>query len=132
MKTPLFSLLDIFGSSALMPVVWFLIISGGLILGTIYFYFRLRASTFARTREMLEQRVEVRTHQLIEKNKELEELSLVASKTDNGVIITDVNGNIEWANDGFAHITGQPASEVKNIFGKNIQDINRYDGVSAI
>src|SRR5437867_206266 len=106
-------LLDIFGNSALMPIIWFLVISGGLIVGTIYFYFRLRASNFARTREMLEQRVEMRTHQLMEKNKELEELSLAASKTDNGVIITDVDGNIEWANYGFAHITGHPAEEVK-------------------
>jgi len=124
--------LDIFKSSALLPVIWFLIISGGLILGTIYFYFRLRASNFARTRNMLEQRVEVRTHQLIEKNKELEELSLAASKTDNGVIITDVNGIIEWANDGFAHITGQPSSDVKNIFGKSILNINRYEEVTVI
>ena len=132
MKMLLFSLLDIFKSSALLPIVWFLAISGGIILATIYFYFRLKAGTFARTRHMLEQRVEVRTHQLMEKNKELEELSLVASKTDNGVIITDVEGYIEWANDGFAHITGSPASEVKNVFGKNIQAINRYDGVAAI
>ncbi len=115
-----------------MPIVWFLSIAGGLILGTIYFYFRMRAGNFARTRQMLKQRVEVRTHQLMQKNKELEELSLVASKTDNGVIITDVNGFIEWANDGFANITGHAPAQVKNIFGKNIQDINRYDGVAAI
>ncbi len=125
-------LLDIFTSSALMPIIVFLIISGGLILGTIYFYFRLRTSNFTRTRRMLEQRVEVRTHQLIEKNKELEELSLAASKTDSGVIITDVDGIIEWANDGFAHISGQPASEVKNIIGRNILDIKRYHDVEMI
>src|SRR5438874_2506884 len=116
------ALLDIFETSGLMPVVLFLVISGSLILATIYVYFRLRAGNFTRTRQMLEQRVEVRTHQLMEKNKELEELSLVASKTDNGVIITDVDGFIEWANDGFAHLTGSPPSEVKQIFGKNIQD----------
>src|SRR4051812_6376662 len=68
-------ILDIFQSSALMPIVWFLAISGGLIFGTIYFYFRLRTSNFARTRHMLEQRVLMRTKQLMEKNKELEELS---------------------------------------------------------
>ena len=39
-------------------------------------------------------------------NKELNKLSLVASKTDNAVVITDENGVIEWVNDGFTRITG--------------------------
>ncbi|QQR95531.1 MAG: PAS domain-containing protein [Bacteroidota bacterium] len=39
-------------------------------------------------------------------NKELKKLSLVASKTDNAVVITNENGVIEWVNDGFTRITG--------------------------
>ncbi len=37
--------------------------------------------------------------------KELQRLSLVASKTDNAVIITDKDGIIEWVNEGFTKIS---------------------------
>ncbi|MEM6641788.1 MAG: PAS domain-containing protein [Bacteroidota bacterium] len=43
---------------------------------------------------------------------ELENLSLVASKTDNAVIITNQNGLIEWVNEGFEHITEYKFEEV--------------------
>lgn len=44
--------------------------------------------------------------------EELEKLSLVASKTDNGVIITDAAGRTEWVNDGFTNITGYTLAEM--------------------
>ncbi|MCS6904027.1 MAG: PAS domain S-box protein [Bacteroidia bacterium] len=44
--------------------------------------------------------------------QEIELLSLVASKTDNAVIITDRFGNIEWVNDGFERISGYRKEEV--------------------
>lgn len=44
---------------------------------------------------------------------ELENLSLVASKTDNAVIITDQEGSIEWVNQGFVKITEYTLDEVK-------------------
>jgi PAS domain S-box-containing protein len=44
--------------------------------------------------------------------KELKRLSLVASKTLNGVIISDSQGAIEWVNEGFTQITGFELSEV--------------------
>lgn len=44
---------------------------------------------------------------------ELENLSLVASKTDNAVIITNRNGAIEWVNDGFVKVTEYTLEEVK-------------------
>jgi len=40
-------------------------------------------------------------------------LSMVASKTDNAVIITDRNGGIEWVNPGFTKISGYTLDEVK-------------------
>ncbi|MGB0684052.1 MAG: PAS domain S-box protein [Magnetovibrionaceae bacterium] len=39
-------------------------------------------------------------------------LSLVAARTDNGVIITDSQGYIEWINEGFSRITGYELDEV--------------------
>lgn len=45
--------------------------------------------------------------------EELVNLSLVASRTDNAVIISDKYGMIEWVNDGFTRITEYTLTEVK-------------------
>jgi PAS domain S-box-containing protein len=45
--------------------------------------------------------------------EELAKLSLVASKTDNAVIITDKDGYIEWVNEGFVRLTGYTLLEVR-------------------
>lgn len=45
--------------------------------------------------------------------EEVKRLSLVASKTDNAVIITDGAGLIEWVNDGFVKLTEYTLEEVK-------------------
>ncbi len=50
-----------------------------------------------------------------EVEQELQKLSLVASKTDNGVAITDADGFIEWINDSFTRITGYSTDEVKGV-----------------
>ncbi|GAB3821056.1 hypothetical protein GCM10028895_22430 [Pontibacter rugosus] len=44
--------------------------------------------------------------------QELKKLSLVASKTDNSVIITDAFGRTEWANEGFTTLTGYSLDEI--------------------
>ena len=46
-------------------------------------------------------------------NETLELLALVASKTDNAVIILDAAGLIEWVNDGFVRITGYELAAVR-------------------
>ncbi|GGK78089.1 hypothetical protein GCM10011405_27350 [Rufibacter glacialis] len=50
----------------------------------------------------------------IQAKKELEKLSLVASKISNGVIITDAAGRIEWVNEAFTRNTGFRLEEVKS------------------
>src|SRR5436190_19487732 len=97
-----------------------------MFIGTIYVYFRLRSSNFRRVRRLLEERVEVKNHQLTEKNLELEKLSLVASRTDNAVLIADPNGVIEWVNDGFIHLMGIPKERIIN---RTISEINVYTNV---
>ncbi|MGK7394445.1 MAG: PAS domain S-box protein [Candidatus Cyclobacteriaceae bacterium M3_2C_046] len=53
-------------------------------------------------------------HTLRKQNeKALENLSLVASKTDNAVIIIDCEEKIEWVNEGFSRITGYSFEEAK-------------------
>jgi PAS domain S-box-containing protein len=45
---------------------------------------------------------------------ESRKLSLVASKTDNAVIITDHQGRIEWVNESYTRLTGRRLTEVMN------------------
>ncbi|MBK9638952.1 MAG: PAS domain-containing protein [Bacteroidetes bacterium] len=52
------------------------------------------------------ERITVQRNELREANKELHKLSIVASKADNAIIITNSNGNAEWVNDGFVRLTG--------------------------
>lgn len=53
------------------------------------------------------------------KNEELKKLSLVASKTENSVVITDSESRIEWVNEGFTRLTGYSIEEVE---GKRMVD----------
>ncbi|HNQ11896.1 MAG TPA: ATP-binding protein [Bacteroidia bacterium] len=59
--------------------------------------------------------------ELAKKNIELAKLSLVASKTSNGVIITDKTGLVEWINDGFTRLYDYTLNEVQ---GKNVLEIS--------
>ncbi len=47
--------------------------------------------------------------------KEIKLLSLVASQTDSSVLITDLEGKIEWVNDGFIRLTGYTADEARGM-----------------
>jgi PAS domain S-box-containing protein len=44
--------------------------------------------------------------------KESRKLALVASRTDNAVVITDAHGLVEWVNEGFVRMTGYSQKEV--------------------
>lgn len=44
---------------------------------------------------------------------ETRKLALVAARTDNGVVVTDAKGRIEWINEGFTRITGYPLDEAR-------------------
>jgi PAS domain S-box-containing protein len=45
--------------------------------------------------------------------EEIQKLSLVARKTQNGVVITDKDGYIEWINESFSQLCGYKLEEVK-------------------
>lgn len=68
--------------------------------------------------------------ELYDNKIELEKLSLVASHTHNGVIITDNEGLIEWVNKGFETITGFTLKEsVGKKPGDILQGANTDDNV---
>ncbi len=56
-------------------------------------------------------------------NKELEKLSIVASETDNAVLIMNSQGTIEWVNEGYKRLYGYNLDETK-ARGESIIDIS--------
>ncbi|MCK4664268.1 MAG: SpoIIE family protein phosphatase [Bacteroidales bacterium] len=72
-----------------------------------------------RTSEIQQQKEEIlaQAEELEVTNKELEKLSIVASETDNAVLILDADGKIEWINEGFTRIIGYTLDEIWAIKG---------------
>jgi len=60
--------------------------------------------------QLVEARQAVLARQAIEASHQ--RLSLVASRTTNGVVITDREGHVEWVNAGFERLTGYTLAEV--------------------
>ena len=50
-----------------------------------------------------------------QRQAEWRQLSLVASRTTNGVIITDASGRVEWVNEGFTRITEYTLAEMAGL-----------------
>lgn len=64
-------------------------------------------------------KIQQQFNNLMEAKNELNKLSLIATKTKNGVIISDDKGRIEWVNDAFTHITGYALEDVKGLKPKD-------------
>ncbi len=76
--------------------------------------------------ELMQQKEEIlsQSEQLEFVNAELEKLSIVASKTDNSVVILDKNGDIEWVNEGFTRMLGMSFAEYKQLYGNNLFQVS--------
>ncbi|MCD4791887.1 MAG: PAS domain S-box protein [Bacteroidales bacterium] len=87
-----------------------------------------------RTEKISMQKEEIQTQavELEEANIELAKLSMVASKTDNSVIIMDAQGNFNWINDGFTRLYGYNLSELYNKFGSNLLEVSTYPKIKSI
>jgi len=74
--------------------------------------------------EILQQKEEItaQSEQLEFANKELSKLSIVASETDNAVVIADIDGKIEWCNPAFTKLYGYHYEEFVNTFGKTLAE----------
>lgn len=69
---------------------------------------------------------------LIEKNKELEKLSIVASETDNAIMIMDFEGNLEWINEGLTRLYGYTYEQFVSEVGHNILKFSMNPKIETI
>jgi PAS domain S-box-containing protein len=100
---------------------------------TIYLYIKLRTRNYERERVLLEEKVSVRTKQLLEQNIELEKLSIVASRTDNAVMIIDADEKVEWTNAAFARMRRDNKELVSSgLVGNKISDTNFYPEIRKV
>lgn len=116
-----------------------------------YFYFRqyslhkrnkrLKEAVMERTMalnnekiivEQQKEELRAQTDHLERANKELEKLSLVASKTDNAVLIADKEGRWEWANLGFEKMYGFTLNEFIEERGDTILNSSSSTKISHI
>jgi PAS domain S-box-containing protein len=66
------------------------------------------------------------------KNKELERLSIVASETENTILILDADGTIEWVNPSFEKLNGCSLPEFKRRYGSTIYEVSNNPGIRDI
>lgn len=92
----------------------------------------LEAKVKERTREIMQQKEEIsaQSEKLSEVNKELEKLSIVASETDNAVMIMDKKGKIQWVNEGLQRMFGYTLTELLTR-GETIFDVLFITDISA-
>lgn len=95
-------------------------------IGLIFGFSKWRTRNLEKKRNELIGLVNERTRELNDKNKELEKLSIVASETDNSVMIFDSKGKIEWVNEGYTKLTGFDLQEVLTARGSGINDFTFY------
>lgn len=84
--------------------------------------------------EISQQKEEITTQaeQLETTNRELEKLSIVASKTDNSVVIADNKGNIEWVNAGFTKLFGFSFDEFTSTSRKNLYEASNNPDIKEL
>ncbi len=64
--------------------------------------------------------------------QEVEKLSIVASNTDNGVVICNPDAEMIWANDAFTRTFGYTLEELKKERGKTVQDISSNPNIKQV
>ncbi len=97
--------------------VWFYLLLGLSVLLSGFGFYGFRVKQLKKREAELERMVEERTHQL-------EKLSIVARETDNGVMIMDPAGNIEWVNESFLRLYSVTLDLLPTIIGKNLLQVS--------
>jgi PAS domain S-box-containing protein len=118
---------------------WFWVITVGFTGAGIYFFIQYRLRALQKEKQVLEEKVQERTAEILEqtkiieaKNKELERLSIVARETGNVIIIMDAEGRLEWVNYSFEKVNGITLEELKKLKGESIYEISNNPEIRNI
>jgi PAS domain S-box-containing protein len=118
---------------------WFWVLLFGAVGIGFYLIFRYRIKSLKRKNLLLEQRVNERTHKIEQQSKiieiksvELEQLSLVASKTDNVVLILNPDGRLEYVNESFVRVNGMTKEQIMQAYGETIYEFSSYPNIRSI
>lgn len=85
----------------------------------------------ARLYENMEEEVIARTLEIEKQKDELARLSIVASETDNGVLIFGATGEIEWVNSGFTRLQGYGLDELK-LRGNTLEKMSHNPEIGSL
>jgi PAS domain S-box-containing protein len=108
-----------------------LIVFGIVLIFSFVMFFQIKQKNKANKLLNLQKKeIENQSLKLATQNKELVKLSIVASKTDNSVIILDKFGYLEWANEAFKNIWGYNFEEYKSIHGDNLLNASNNEQIS--
>jgi PAS domain S-box-containing protein len=106
---------------------WFYATVIPLFLLILYIVIIWRTKQLARSKRKLEETVRLRTREINEQKKELQKLSMAASKMTDGVVIANKNGKVEWLNDSFIRMSGY----TKEAFEENYKDFETLGDYST-
>lgn len=112
---------------------YFILFSSILLI--IYLFINFRTRQLNRSKRKLEETVRKRTLEINKQKSELEKLSIVADKMNDGVVICQPDGKIDWINDGFKRMTGYSFGEfVSSEMGskKFLQELSSHKEIDLI
>lgn len=100
--------------------------------GMLYGVMFLRTRSLEQSRNALSQKVIERTRDLNAINLELSKISLVASETDNAVLIFDKDLQLNYTNAGFSKMTGYSIDELIEKRGSSIKTIAFNENILGV
>lgn len=108
-------------------------IAAYILIALFMIYLLIKTSTLKLKTEnlKLEKLANSRSQKILDQNRELNRLSLVASKTTNSVAILDKDGNFQWVNDWFKNIRGYNLEEYRDVFGPNFFLVEQRTGLET-
>lgn len=78
------------------------------------------------------EKIQSQALKLIQTNRELKKLSVVARETDNAVLIMDAQGNVEWVNEGLKRLYGYTFDEYVSEKGKSFFKISSNPEINEL
>ncbi len=77
-------------------------------------------------------RIKVKINKYKQQRKELEKKAVLAQNVQNSFIVTNYNGEIDWANEGFKRLHGITIEKHIEKYGRNIKNVYNDKGISAL